>query len=434
MRPRAGMLACIALAVTACQGGGSDDAGSTVTTAAVVRTMAAPDVPADPEAVCGPGDGAAAAEPVRVMTLADASAPGGAPEAVTAFAASCNDLGGIGGRPMVVTARPVGSVEEQLSAVDEACRDQLALVGSSVRLEPAVAQLAVDCGLPDVPADAVNPLHADGTNVVAPLPNPVGAYDVGPARHLQATHPEAVTRAAILFAPGADELNARRQVEAYERVGWSFAYQALLTGGPGDLDVHVLQLRERGVRALILRAPPSAVAEVLTRLEVAGVVPEVVEADPGAYDPSLPAAAGVAADGLLVAVPVVPLEDEPAPPELERYRGWLGAVHPETVPSAAGARAWSAALLFARAAAAAGDGLDRATLLVALRSVPTWDGRGLHAPSDPARNVPAGCFVYLRVEGDRFVRDHPAEGFACGDDRLGLIGDYGEGAKPRPAG
>lgn len=433
MRPRAGMLACIVLTATACQGGDPGVAEPTVTSVAV-RSMVAPDVPPDPEAVCGPGDGTATAEPVRVMTLADASGPGGAPEAVTAFAASCNDLGGIGGRPMVAATRLVGNVEEQVAAVDEACRDQLALVGSSVRLEPAVAQLAVDCGLPDIPADAVNPLHADGTNVVAPLPNPVGAYDVGPARHVQATHPEAVTRAAILFGPGADELNARRQVEAYERVGWSFAYQALLTGGPEDLDVHVLQLRERGVRALILRAPPSTVAAVLAGLAAAGVAPEVVEADAGAYDPSLPAVAGAAADGLLVAVPVVPLEDEPATPELERYRGWLGAVHPEAAPSATGARAWSAALLFARAASAAGDGLDRATLLVALRSVPAWDGRGLHAPSDPAHNVPAGCFVYLRVEGDRFVRDHPAEGFACGDHRLGLIGDYGEGAKPRPGG
>lgn len=429
MRPRAGMLACIALTVTACQSGaGSDSAPPT----SEVRSVAAPAVPPDPDAVCGPGSDALQGEPIRVMTLTDAAGPGGAVEAVAAFAASCNELGGIGGRPMVVTGRPVGGAEEQLVAVEEACRDQLALVGSSVRLEPAVAQLAVDCALPDVPADAVNPLHADATNVVSPLPNPVGTFDVGPARHLLAAHPEAVTRAAILFAAGADELNARRQVEAYERVGWHFEYQAVLTGAAEDLDVHALQVRERGVRAVVVRAQPSTVAALLTRLEREGVGPEVVEVDAGAYDPSLPAAAGPAAEGLLVAVPVVPIDDEPASPELQRYRGWLAAVHPEAVPSATGARAWSAARLFARAAVAAGEALDRATLLVALRQISAWDGHGLHAPSDPAGNLPAGCFVYLRVEDGRFVRDHPAEGFACGDDRLGLIGDYGEGAKPRP--
>lgn len=433
MRPRAVLLACILLTATACESGergGPDTATSTV----AVRHVRAPDVPPDPDAPCGRGDGDRSGAPVRVMTLAGAGGAGGAVEAMEAFAAACNELGGVAGRPVLVTGRVVGGVGEQLAAVRDACRDQLALVGSAVRLEPAAAQAAVDCGIPDVPADPVNPLHADATNVVAPLPNPVGTYDVGPARYLQATRPDAVTHAAILFAPGTDELNARREVEAYERVGWEFAYQAVLAGTADDLDAHVLELRERGVRVLIVRAAPASVAAVLQRLRREEEGPELVDVDPGAYDPALLSASGPAAEGALVAVPVVPLEDEPASPELQRYRGWLGAVHPDVSPSATGARAWSAGLLFARAAAAAAAsdaGLDRAPLTAALHAISDWDGHGLHAPSDPAGNQPTGCFVYLRVEAGRFVREHPAAGFACGDDRLGLIGDYGEGAKPR---
>lgn len=446
MRLRAGIAAFLAhvLVVGAAVLAGGCDSGGTAptgagdapsgakTTLGPTTTVAPPAAPADPETPCGQApDPGGSPEPVHIATISheDDGEPRGAVAAIESFVAYCNHLGGIAGRPLVLSVLSAVTPGEQVAAVVEACDGTLALVGSAVRLDTAASQAGVDCGLPDVPASPVSPLHADATNVVAPLPNPVGNFAVGPASTLALAHPDGVERAAILFAPGADELNARRQVEAYERSGWHFDYQARLDPGGADADVHALALEERGIRALVVRADAGVLAATLGTLTAGGPPLDVLEVSEDGYSPEVAAVA--AAEGIRVAVEVVPLEDSPASPELERYRAWLGAVHPGTAPDGEGVRAWSAALLFATAASATASDLSRAHLLDTLHLVTSWDGHGLHAPADPGRNLPSDCFVVLRIEDGKFAREYPGSGFDCvPDNRLALIGDYGEGAKP----
>ncbi len=343
--------------------------------------------------------------------------------------AYCNHLGGLEGRELVLTVLAAASAEEQLAAVVRGCEESLAIVGSAVRLDTAAAQAAVDCGIPDVPAEAVNPLHSDATNVVAPLPNPVGTFPVGAASAAALVHPEVVQHAAILFSEGPDEVNALRQVEAYESVGWHFAYAARLDPAGSDGDVHAIALAERGVRVLVLRAESRLIAAELERLVADGPPLDLVYASEDGYAQEV--AASSAAEGLQVEVEVAPLEGPDPVPEMERYRAWLDAVHPGAVPDAAGVRAWSAGLLFATAAGAVASDLSRVGLLDALHLVNAWDGHGLQAPADPGTNTPTDCRVSLRIEDGKFARQEPGSGFVCDPGgRIPLIGDYGEGAKP----
>ncbi len=398
----------------------------------------APEATPDPRAPCGPGRDGAAAAPVRIATMASAPVAGttrspaigtGAPAAMEAFVEYCNHLGGLAGQRLDLEILSASTAAEQVAAVQRACDTALALVGSAVRLDDSAAQAAVDCGIPDIPAAAVNPIHSDATNVVAPLPNPVGTYPVAAARSAASAHPEAVQHAAILFSDGPDEVNALRQVEAYEGVGWSFVYAARLRPDGADADVHALSLAERGVRVLVVRAEASLVAAILERIVARGPVLDLIEASEDGYSPEV--AASPAAEGLRVVVEVTPLEDPDPPAELERYRAWLDAVHPGAVADALGSRAWSAGLLFATAADGVGDGLSRSALRDALMGVRAWDGHGLHGPSDPGRNAATECYVVLRVIDGKFAREDPSEGSACdADGRVRLIGDYGEGAKP----
>lgn len=397
-----------------------------------------PDTPPDAAAPCGPGRAGERKDRVRIATISPVPAvhaarsptiASGAPAAMKAFVAYCNHLGGIAGRRLDLAILRAANAEEQVAAVQRACDTALALVGSAVRLDDSAAQAAVDCGIPDIPAAAVNPIHADATNVVAPLPNPVGTYPVAAARSAAVMHPEAVQHAAILFSDGPDELNALRQVEAYEGAGWTFVYKARLRPDGADADVHALALAERGVRVLVVRAEAALVAAILERIVARGPVLDLIEASEDGYSPEV--AASPAAEGLRVVVEVIPVEDVDPPAEMERYRAWLDAVRPGARPDGLGVRAWSAALLFATAARDAGAGLSRAALHDALMEVTRWDGHGLHGPSDPGRNSPAQCSVVLRIVDGRYERESPPTGLECDPDgRVSLIGDYGEGAKP----
>jgi hypothetical protein len=69
-----------------------------------------------------------------------------------------------------------------------------------------------------------------------------------------------------------------------------------------------------------------------------------------------------------------------------------------------GLQAWSAWLLFAKAAASCGDDLTRTCVYDAGRKIHSWTGGGLHAPTDPGANASVDCFTMLRATTKGFVR------------------------------
>jgi hypothetical protein len=83
------------------------------------------------------------------------------------------------------------------------------------------------------------------------------------------------------------------------------------------------------------------------------------------------------------------------------------------VQSTLGVQAFSSGLLFATAVAALGNDISREGLVTELEGVTEWDGGGLNLVGSPGTNETIDCFLYLRVEGGDFVRDHPEEGYDC---------------------
>ena len=82
-------------------------------------------------------------------------------------------------------------------------------------------------------------------------------------------------------------------------------------------------------------------------------------------------------------------------------------------------QAFSAGLLFAQAASALGSELTRDGLIDQLKKIKHWDGGGLQAPADPGDNQGLRCFLYMQVQGNKFVRywpkspDNGTNGFDC---------------------
>jgi ABC-type branched-subunit amino acid transport system substrate-binding protein len=149
-----------------------------------------------------------------------------------------------------------------------------------------------------------------------------------------------------------------------------------------------------------------------------GVNPVVSEAGQQAYDPRFLESGGDAIEGTFVTATTVPFAEAPTSPELRRYLQWLETTHPGAQPTALGVQGWSAGLLFAEALRSLGSDVTRAGLLAALHRVHSWDGNGIHIPTDPGANRQLACFMFLQVRNGAFARAFPARGFSCSPDNV----------------
>jgi ABC-type branched-subunit amino acid transport system substrate-binding protein len=413
--------ACIALVAAACGSNGTP----TPATAAVpeVATTRVPTV-----TPCGPGNPSPSsaigvtADAITVGVVADVS---GARalfqtnwEAMQAFAAYCNDAGGIAGRELRVRLFDTQMFQHR-QAITDSCTTVFALVGSAAAFDGDGASLEADCGIPDVPAFVAQPAHDRVPNVVTPMPSPQQLYLVGPLRYLARQAPAAVRRAAMAYLDvGVTSVRAARQVEASRAVGYRFRSISTIPAliGPSDLEAIATQVAERKAQYLTVLGTAVDLAGIQTALAARDYRPKLVDAGPLFYDPRYLRAAGSAAEGTYVLTTTTPFEDADRVPELARYVEWLGRTVPGAEPTAQGVRSWSAALLFAEAARRSTPDLDRATLLNRLRAIHAWDGNGIQIRTDPGNDRASSCFAYVRVTSGAFRRAYPAKGFACPTD------------------
>ena len=339
-------------------------------------------------------------------------------QAMQAFAAFCNSRGGIAGRRLDVKLFDA-NVFNHRTAVIDSCATVFALVGSAAAFDGDGASIESDCGIPDVPALIAEPGHDRVPTVVAPLPNPQDLFLVGPERYLARTHPNAVRNAAMAYLDvGVTAVRASREVEATRRIGYRYTIIDPIPALYGDQDVKALvgHLKSRSVRYLSFQGRVTDLAAFQTAIAASGHQVDVVDAPPLFYDPSYPIAAGAAAEGTYVVTQTTPFTDTASSPELRRYTEWLGRAVPGAVPTAYGARGWSAGLLFAEAVRRAAAKLDRASVLAQLRAIHAWDGNGIQVPADPGSGRASSCFAYMQVRSGSFIRAYPSRGFACPRD------------------
>jgi hypothetical protein len=62
---------------------------------------------------------------------------------------------------------------------------------------------------------------------------------------------------------------------------------------------------------------------------------------------------------------------------------------------------------------AAGAKPTRASVMAELKKIDNFDGNGMLAPAGPASKRPPTCFITIKVEGGKFIRNDPPSGFIC---------------------
>jgi hypothetical protein len=358
----------------------------------------------------------------------------------TAFAAWCNDQGGIGGLPIELVDLDA-KLFEVPAVVAIACRDVFMMVGGGqvqddMQFSGQPESDFHECHMADIPAFAISPQKAGSNGHVEPLPNPAEVASTLGVQALQEVYPEKAESIAEVWGDLPAMRSARnRHLAESEQVGiasaGSFSYPVT---GMTDWTPLAQQVIESGATAITFTGEPTNLGALMAKLREQGWEgTPVLEAN--LYDRVYPESAGVAsARGSFIRTSFHPFEEADRWPAVQQYLDIVEEYVPDPKQGALlGMQSFSAWLLFAVAAddcAAANDGvLTRDCVLEAADAIEGWTAGGLHAPSGPGRDGEGrpNCEMVLDVDEDgEFVRlfpelgsdDDAGDGFWCRDDYL----------------
>ncbi len=411
----------VALLTTGCS-------SSSGPSAATARRSFAPENPPHVEP-CGPGNARGATDTgvtndaISIGTIADITGvrPNlflGNWQAMDAFVAFCNSMGGVNGRRLVLRKLDSALFDERAQVL-AACDSVFALVGSGAAQDASGAQAGVDCGIPDISAFSAETPHSMAPNVVQPIPNPSDTFPAGPARYFAKKFPNALDQSAMFYGSvGVTAVQARRQIQGYEHFGIKFTHKVPFDVVSSDFDSLVAGLGTNRLGYVSLWSEVGDFAKLLNALHSHGVRYVVAEGGQQTYDARFLQSAGSSIEGTYITTTTVPFAEASTSPEMQRYLHWLDVTHPGASPTALGVQGWSAALLFAEALRSLGGDVTRAGLLAALHRVHSWDGNGIHIPTDPGSNSQRSCFMLIQVRNGAFVRAFPDHGFSCAPENV----------------
>jgi ABC-type branched-subunit amino acid transport system substrate-binding protein len=358
-------------------------------------------------------------------------------DTASAFAAWCNEQGGIGGLPLELVDLD-GRLFEVEAAIATACTGAFMLVGGGYVQDNLQFSGKPDsdfhrCRLADIPAFSASAQKADSNGQVQPLPRSAARVSANGFAAFREEFPD-VSSMALLWGqlPTMQEMEAL-SVATAEAVGLDVVAE-LPYPVTGMLDWTPLaqQVIDTGADSLFWIGEPTNLGSFIAALRTQGWE-GVVFSETNIYDQVFLDSAGPAADGTVVRTAFHPFEESEEWRAVADYERLLERYAPEGKVAMLGMQAMSAWLLFATAAnecgASAEGVLRRECVLRAADAVDDWTAGGLHTTSDPgpATGSPAACTMLLVVRDGRFERLYPeigdeaddGEGFTCvGQDEM----------------
>ena len=338
-------------------------------------------------------------------------------DAVNAWANLINSQGGIFGRKIkVIPIDSKTSTADNRAGAQQACKDTFAIVGSMSAYDDGGAGPINECGIPDISATVVNRPRDQAKTTYPAFPNVADYYILGPKKSIAEEDPGAVKKAAMLWlnAPVA-RFNATKNMDAAKSIGYEWVYTQQVEVVEPNYTRFVSEMKRLGVQYVSMVGDDNSTSRLLKAFNSQNYIPKYREFDSAIYNPEFPSKvkdAGPAAEGVMVSNTSVPLEEAASNPEYKLYLSTLQRAGGK--PNGFfGLYAWSAARLFQEALQKIGPKITRQALIAYLQGVSSWDNHGMHAGHNIGGKKASPCFVMLHLQGGRFVRKFPAQGFDC---------------------
>ena len=327
-----------------------------------------------------------------------------AQDATKAYVAYFNSTSDICGRKLkLITydSRTDAAADQQ--AYSKACAETFATVGSMSAFDSGGAGTAQSCGLPDVRAAAVtNERNACATCFGAQSTN-TGQHQNIVADYILKNYGSAGQHAAFFYInAGAAAQNAPVQASAMTKRGMKFDIVQGIDIAEFNYAPYVQQLKDKSIEVVFWTGAYQQSVRLRQAMEQQGYEPKLYMRDPTDYNPDYVESGGDAVDGTVVFTNFTPFEEASSNKETALYLSWLQQVRPGADPTFFGVFAWSAARLFVEKAIALGGGLDRASLIDALKSTTKWTANDLHSPQNVGTKQTGDCWRFIQLNDGKW--------------------------------
>lgn len=357
-----------------------------------------------------------------------------------AFAAWCNDQGGIRGLPIEIVDLDAAVTGVPL-AMERACAETFALVGGGWVSDDQMFPRFHECGLVSIPAYTTSAAATMANGKVQPIPTPIDRDSSTWLKWIADTNPSAVGKIAILTADVTTTRALADRLVAEMKLVGRFGEPALISfdpSGAADWTAIVRQLVDRKITAVSFIGDPAHLVAFATAMAASNYAPAVVFGEANLMSPVVAAAAGSLAN-LRIRTIHVPLNESDTSPAMASFLEMMNEFAANGRVAGLGLNTASAMLLFATAANACldsnGNVLERECVLARAKEITTWTAGGLHADTDPAGNSPATCTIVVGIDNGRWSRVFPllgssddnAQGWFCDDESIVSVeGDFGD--------
>jgi ABC-type branched-subunit amino acid transport system substrate-binding protein len=350
-------------------------------------------------------------------------------QAMRALALYVNSNGGICGRQIknLLLDSKADSTQNR-AAVEQACSDSFASVGSMSAFDDGGASVGQSCGVPDISAITVNASRSTASNVYPAYPVGPNYFNTAWGTYVKNTYPNAIKHAGfITLNAGASVQNGNQRIKALTALGYNFVYKQQVQVLEANYTPFVQNMKNAGVQFIDMVSDYQSTVRLQKAMEQQGWYPEVRVWDSAVYSPNYLSQGGTAVQTntssacsanpkpcpALLFLNTGLIEEASSNPEMQLYTQWLQRAAPGAVPDYFGIYAWSAGRLFIKAATQAGGKLTRAALFTALKSIHSWNDFGMHVAHDIGAKKEANCALFAEVKSGRFVRTSPASGWSC---------------------
>ncbi len=313
------------------------------------------------------------------------------------------------------------SAQGNRSAYLDACENAFAVVGSTSAFEEGAAEPLQGCGMPDL-------RNVPTSNALQKLPNVFGLQAFRPGDYSKAEweyykqqFPDAITNAAFVWL---ENQTTNYQVGIYikgtsQQLGYTWNKQIQVAVAETNYARIVTELKDADIQFVAFQGAYQQASRLAQSMQQQNYAPQVFALQQNIYTPDLIETCGQACEPfVMVAQNASLLEEMQSNPELQLYAEWLARVNPRARPTGMGMYSWAAAKLFVQALKDIGPEPTRAKLLEYLKGVDGYDANGLIPPQHVGTQQAAGCIVMLDIDGGKFKRIAPPQGYRCSAGRV----------------
>jgi len=360
------------------------------------------------------------------------------PDTAKAFTSWCNELGGINGRKLVPVIHDAKLMEVR-QRMQQACKEDFALVGGSAALDGMAVKDRLGCLLPAFPAQS-SLAPSIGSDLQVMSAGPYSAYfQYGGFYNwlLKEKFPSSAQDVGIISgdSPVTKVIGAQFE-ESIATLGGKVSYSDLYpTAGVADWTPYAQAIKSKKVKGLVFLGQFDQLAKLEQALTSIGYAPDWIDSNSNSYNQNFIDLAGSALGTqhnyaeLFATHPLETGSDSEAIQQVKALFEKYAPGKPVTYPAL---RAFSAWLLFATAARDCAELTRKCVYDNALKQT-EWTAGGIQAPFDVSKqDVPSKCYTIVETtpEGWKPADFKPDNGpYRCDAPVVKYKGQYGAPAR-----